>query len=476
MKAIVRFWSVIVLAAVLFTGAAVPAGAALFYNFWKQDGSWYTDYNDVKWTDWFSSAVWTVGSAKLMRGKGEGVFDPGGGITVAETLTVAARLHAIYTTGEGDFPAGNPWYAPYLDYCLKNGIIDSAPADMNTAATRALFASVMARSLPDEVLRGWNIFDDGDIPDVSLSDSFGPAVYKLYRAGILTGNDERRTFAPQSGIRRCEVAAILERMIDREKRVSTPQNEKGGSLAGLYYLTPYFHVLGRAYYIMLYTDGTGIMNGPVGAPEAGDTLITDIFDLEYSLKGDRLTLPFRNPEGKTGTLLLRVHDNGGTRTLEYLNDFEVYHDYSLTKGAFFAPLTVRSPDELEGKTFRLKDAADLPADQVPTVSFFRGEDNYIYYNIRFFLENGEEVNMLSATLVSLMENSIASYESNIWDSPEGEMVCSIQFGMLDWDLLRISLRVYAREHYYAPDLDWPNLAQHNLGRITDGAEFELVVP
>ena len=45
------------------------------------------------------------------------------------------------------------------------------------------------------------------------------AVYKLYEAGILIGNDEAGTFAPWSEITRAEVAAIISRMANPDLRM-----------------------------------------------------------------------------------------------------------------------------------------------------------------------------------------------------------------------------------------------------------------
>ena len=44
------------------------------------------------------------------------------------------------------------------------------------------------------------------------------AVYKLYRAGITQGSTGN-VYMPESPIRRCEVAAILTRMMNEEERM-----------------------------------------------------------------------------------------------------------------------------------------------------------------------------------------------------------------------------------------------------------------
>ncbi len=54
------------------------------------------NFSDVKDTNWFSENVKTAYELGFMNGKSEGKFDPDGSITVAEGITMASRLHAIY--------------------------------------------------------------------------------------------------------------------------------------------------------------------------------------------------------------------------------------------------------------------------------------------------------------------------------------------------------------------------------------------
>jgi len=215
----------LLLAAVLCFGllpaaAFAAEGAAGLGNFVKRNA--WTDgiFSDVESDDWFYENVKSVYEYGLMVGKGENTFDPAGNVTIAETLTIAARLHSIYTTGAEAFEASDPWYAVYADYCLEEGICTTLPDDMNAAAPRAVFAVVLASAIPDEALEAKNVVADEAIPDVSLTDSYGAAVYKLYRAGIVIGGDGEGTFDPFSNVKRSEVAAILTRMIDPSLRMS----------------------------------------------------------------------------------------------------------------------------------------------------------------------------------------------------------------------------------------------------------------
>jgi len=175
----------------------------------------YTDgtFTDVKSGNWFYENVKTVYELGLMVGKGANKFDYASGVTIAETLAIAARLNSVYHIGKADFEQTSPWYQVYADYVTEKGIADISGLDMNAPATRAQFVHIIANALPDEVWESINKVADDAIPDVKISDSFGNAVYKLYRAGILTGNDSKGTFAPESNIKRSEVAAIITRIV-----------------------------------------------------------------------------------------------------------------------------------------------------------------------------------------------------------------------------------------------------------------------
>ena len=170
-------------------------------------------YADVPETFWGAANVARAYELGLMKGTDAG-FDPNGNVTLAQAVTMAARLHSIYTTGTEDFAQGQIWYQVYVDYALEKGILTGTYGDWNGDATRAQFAAILAAALPPEALEAVNAVADGAVPDVSMEDEAAEAIYRLYRAGILTGNDEKGTFTPEAGITRAAAAAILTRRAD----------------------------------------------------------------------------------------------------------------------------------------------------------------------------------------------------------------------------------------------------------------------
>jgi hypothetical protein len=71
-------------------------------------------------------------------------------VTLAEALTMAARVHRIYQTGADGFVQSTPWYQVYVDYCVAQGIITGSDfADYTRPATRAELAYIFSNALPE---------------------------------------------------------------------------------------------------------------------------------------------------------------------------------------------------------------------------------------------------------------------------------------------------------------------------------------
>lgn len=206
-----RLLAILLSAAMMLS--AVPAAAAMEVF---QPVQAYTagQFYDVESSQWYEQSVQKAYELGLMSGDPSGTFRPTGQVTLAETVTVAARIHSLATTGAENFVQGSPWYQVYVDYAQQNGMLTVEPADYSKAATRLEFAQILAKALPAEDLTAINQVADGAIPDVADDQS----VYSLYRAGVLTGSDKQGTFLPDSTIQRCEVAAIVTRMALPELR------------------------------------------------------------------------------------------------------------------------------------------------------------------------------------------------------------------------------------------------------------------
>lgn len=179
-------------------------------------------FEDVPANQWYTSSVADAFEFGLMKGDSATIFNPYGDVTIAEAVTMAARIHSIYTTGTENFVQGGKWYQVYLDYAYQNGIIGLAyyNCDVTHKATRAQFAKILANALPDVGLYAMNTVADNAIPDVKMTAAYSGAVYKLYRAGVLTGGDVNGTFSPDTYITRAETSAVVSRIAESSDRVA----------------------------------------------------------------------------------------------------------------------------------------------------------------------------------------------------------------------------------------------------------------
>jgi hypothetical protein len=212
-KFTVRIVCLIILSAMLVTGAS----AAGLENFQKTAA--YTGvFTDVPSDSWYYKNVADAYEYGLMRGVSDNQFGPGENVRLSEAVAMAARLHCKYQTGQDSFTQGTPWYQTYVDYAVSNGIIiEGQYADFSAFATRAQFAQIFASAVPDEALAGINTIMDGKIPDVASDAVY---IYKLFRAGVMTGKTESGMFYPGDNIQRSEAAAVVTRMASPSLRVA----------------------------------------------------------------------------------------------------------------------------------------------------------------------------------------------------------------------------------------------------------------
>ena len=212
-----RFISILLVVCLSLCMSLPAFGAASLSNF-VAHRSYRNQFTDISRDAWYYDGIRGVFEYGIMDGKSDYTFDPSGSLTIAETIKLAACLNKGYYTGSMDFEDGLPWYSPYVDYALENGIIDEPYRNYNVAATRSDFAIIIAAAVPDEAITPINRIVDGAIPDVLEYYSYGDAVYKLYRAGVLTGSDSEGTFYPGRTLRRSEAATIIMRIIKADSR------------------------------------------------------------------------------------------------------------------------------------------------------------------------------------------------------------------------------------------------------------------
>ena len=184
----------------------------------------YSKFTDVTQDSWYYEDVDNAVRLGIINGKSETTFAPDDNLTYAEAIKLAACMYQLYKDGSVYLVSGgNPWYQIYVDYAKDHGIITDnffyKVSNINEKATRAGYMEIFANALPDEALKGINNGPDGSIPDVPMIHESSISIYKLYRAGILTGVDANHNCKPEDNIKRCEVAAIISRMMNDDKRI-----------------------------------------------------------------------------------------------------------------------------------------------------------------------------------------------------------------------------------------------------------------
>ena len=294
-------------------------------NFTKINSYYAGRFSDVSSSAWYAENVASVYEFGLMEGISGSEFSPQGNITEAEALTIAARLHKIYTTGNDDFSEVrdemwemeptilewtrgdtnspgykeffNSWYSVYA-YYLSNCTDESsfplfpflgadpsgAPfINANRPISRSLFVFYLAHALPEEALQQINNIENGAIPDVPYESNH--EIYQFYRAGILTGNDAVGTFMPDSYISRAETAAIVTRMV-------MPSLRKAVTLNGTKNNTEKLDVAAAFYTGSNSVDGVGMAvywRNNTGRTINYINFFTRVYDLNGNVLADEIT-------------------------------------------------------------------------------------------------------------------------------------------------------------------------------------------
>lgn len=184
-------------------------------------------FTDVPSKQWYYESVKSAHKMGLINGKTATIYAPDDNMTYAEAVKLAVCMNILYNGGDPrtDISMGTDlWYSTYMKYALENGIIDD---DLTLKAdekiVRKEYAYIFSKALPEKAFAAKNNIPSGSIPDVKEEKlAQDKAVYLLYRAGVLGGNDAKGTFNPSANIKRSEVAAILIRMMDASTRVNAP--------------------------------------------------------------------------------------------------------------------------------------------------------------------------------------------------------------------------------------------------------------
>lgn len=188
---------------------------------------WY-GFADVATTDWFYDYVMYCYDEGIMNGVGEGEFDPYGGATRAQVVTVLYRLAGEPTgSADADFsdiPAGQ-WFTEAVNWAAANGIAkgyEDGTFNPYGYVTREEFLVFLNRftvnSIWGKQLNKWSELYDLSEWGVSDADSISDWALEAetwsYIIGLQTGydnGDETYSLNPRSYITRAELATFQSR-------------------------------------------------------------------------------------------------------------------------------------------------------------------------------------------------------------------------------------------------------------------------
>ena len=138
--------------------------AQLFYRLLvNQDVEITVSFNDVPADAWYAKAVNTLASLSIIKGIGNGKFDPDREISRAEFIVIATRFAKTIDKVNSPFVdvADDAWYAPYVATATSYGWITGvgegrfAPDDLVTRAEAATIVNrMLARSADREFVDG----------------------------------------------------------------------------------------------------------------------------------------------------------------------------------------------------------------------------------------------------------------------------------------------------------------------------------
>ena len=195
-------------------------------------------FSDVPATSWYAKEVVSAYELGFMNGKAEGQFAPDGNVTVAEAITMASRVHAIYNGKEIAKVEGGKWYDMYVNYALANGIITEGQyTNFDRNIMRYEMAVMFADCMPASYFAAKN--DVKVIPDVNVNEEYHDKLMMLYKAGVVMGSTEYGDFLATNSIKRSETAAIINRVALPENRQVKTLKEYGDREQAVYLIDDY---------------------------------------------------------------------------------------------------------------------------------------------------------------------------------------------------------------------------------------------
>ena len=187
-------------------------------------------YNPIKFNDverhWAKDAINDMGSRLVVSGVGSNNYDPDRSITRAEMAAIMVRALGLEpSTGTNAFNdvVASAWYCKYVETASTYGIIKGngdGTFDPNGTITREQAMTMLSRAMK---VAGLTVsLTDSDISGLlagyadstSLSDYAKEGTMSCIKAGIVSGTS-KTTLSPKNCVTRAEVAVMSERLLKK---------------------------------------------------------------------------------------------------------------------------------------------------------------------------------------------------------------------------------------------------------------------
>lgn len=172
-------------------------------------------FTDISEDHWAQEAVGFTASHELLKGTGDGSFQPTLPMTRAMIVTVLARIDGGEASADSTFAdvSSSAWYSKDVAWAAENKIVEGDGNYFNPDAliTREQLCAILVRYAE---YSGLTLPDMAGSEGLSDADSVSPwavdAVSAALKAGLLSGS----TIAPREQVSRAEFAVFLQRFVE----------------------------------------------------------------------------------------------------------------------------------------------------------------------------------------------------------------------------------------------------------------------
>ncbi|WP_164545714.1 immunoglobulin-like domain-containing protein [Paenibacillus albus] len=180
---------------------------------------------------WAKASIENLASRLIVKGQGDGTFNPKGEMTRAEFATIlvnALGIPAVDSASPFKDVSTDAWYAKTITAAAHYGLVTGVTADTFAPAKKVTRQEAMVMLTRAMKLAGIDTTINASEIDASLASikdgssisdwakSFAAINVKL---GLITG-DQTGSIHPQSNITRAEVATIIERMLKKASLIN----------------------------------------------------------------------------------------------------------------------------------------------------------------------------------------------------------------------------------------------------------------